>query len=179
MILVSLFFWQVSPKQRQEGVTRIRESTKRRRCLWTAWKRVLASSAAMPSARASEQRENGEGAHPRGGGKRSSKTTVQEGVPHPTARRSLTALHKCTFPDPVPADGSRNSVRQILRTSPRRRRSTTSRSRWRWTRESDMVVGSVSGSVSVYGVWYQCTVSVSQGLGSGCQYCVQRGVSMY
>ena len=40
-----------------------------RGCLWTAWKRVLASSAAMPSARASEQRENGEGAHPRGGKK--------------------------------------------------------------------------------------------------------------
>ena len=40
-----------------------------RGCLWTAWKRVLASSAAMPSARASEQRESGEGS-PWGGFRR-------------------------------------------------------------------------------------------------------------
>ena len=75
-------------------------------------------------------------------------------------------LHKCTFPDQfrltvpgIPSDavaiivgGAQPSEHaDALRVGLCR----PSRSRWRWTRESDMVVGSVSGSVSV-----RCTVSV-------------------
>ena len=49
-------------------------------CLWTAWKRVLASSAAMPSARASEQRESGEES-PWGGFRRRLYRRVRESKP--------------------------------------------------------------------------------------------------
>ena len=50
---------QLCAAQRTGYATQSRPSVCPRGCLWKAWQRVLASSAAMPSARASEQRERG------------------------------------------------------------------------------------------------------------------------
>ena len=50
---------QLCAAQRTGYATQSRPSVCPRGCLWKAWQRVLASSAPMPSARASEQRERG------------------------------------------------------------------------------------------------------------------------